>query len=67
MNFYSCASVIFRVDVKLCVHDGFVCVCVCVCVHNGQCDQKFENKLPNFWKCSQNCSQITKAQIESQK
>jgi hypothetical protein len=32
-----------------------------------QSDQKFEKKLPNFWKCSQNCGQITKAQIESQK
>ncbi len=31
-----------------------------------QSDQKFE-KMPNFWKCSQNCSQITKAQIVSQK
>jgi len=27
-----------------------------------QSDQKFEKKLPNFRKCSQNCSQITKAQ-----
>jgi hypothetical protein len=32
-----------------------------------QSDQKFEKKLPNFRKCSQNCIQITKAKIESQK
>jgi hypothetical protein len=32
-----------------------------------QSDHKLEMKTPNFWKCSQNCSQIEKAQIESQK
>ncbi len=33
----------------------------------GQSDQKIEQKLPNIWKCGQNCSLNIQAQIESPK